>query len=306
MTIKHLVIAGGGSTGYISYGAIKEMSQKNVWNIKNIKSIYSSSIGSFISFVISLGYDWNTLDDYIIKRPWDKAFSNIKGDLVDVYKEKGIDGEEVLKICTSPLLRGKNLSEDITLLELFKKTNIELSLITTEINEQKGLVSEILSFKTAPEMKINTALAASMAFPMIFKPIICKTKMYIDGGVLHNYPLSMCLENTKCKESEVLAFKNIWKSKVNLNEISSFMEYGASIFGKCHHTLESTKNQPEIKNQVVSIITNETYNFLKWWDILENQEKREILVNQGVSDAKKSFKTISIDLKTDLVYQDPV
>lgn len=302
MTIKNLVISGGGSTGFISYGAIKQMNIDKFWELKNIESIFASSIGSFIGFVISLGYDWETLDQYIIDRPWGKAFSTIQTDLLEVYKNKGIDGEEVLKICTSPLLRGKNLSENITLIDLYKATNIELCLITTEVNLHKCLIGEVLSYKTAPNMTLNKALAASQAFPMVFKPVVCEDKIYIDGGVLHNFPLSICLNMTKCKENEILAFKNTWNSQFennNLLGITSFMEYGATIFNKFHCTLESSKNQPEIKNKIESFISNQTHSFLKWWDILENKEKRESLVNQGIEDAKRCSKKMLTDPKTD-------
>ena len=73
MTIKHLVLSGGAAGGFAIYGALKYLSQNNFWNIDNITNIYSTSIGSLLSVFISLKYDWTALDDYIIKRPWDKV-----------------------------------------------------------------------------------------------------------------------------------------------------------------------------------------------------------------------------------------
>ena len=65
--IKHIVINGGGPTGWISYGALKCLFKKEFINIDNIKSIYGTSAGAIIGVIISLKYDWNTLEDYFLK-----------------------------------------------------------------------------------------------------------------------------------------------------------------------------------------------------------------------------------------------
>ena len=294
MSIKNLVIAGGGATGFISYGAIKQMNILNFWNYDTLNTIYGSSIGSFIGFVVSLGYDWETLDSYIINRPWDKAFTIIKTDLLEIYKNKGLNGEEIVKICTGPLLRGKFLSENITLLELYNATNIELCLVTTEVNLDKCVKTEILSYKTAPNMSVNKAIAASLAFPLLFQPVVDNNKMYIDGGLLHNYPLQLCLNDTKCNEDEILAITNIWTSSDDsLINKTSFIDFGAALIGKCHWTLESSKFQPKIKNQIESIITIPSHNLMKWWEILENVDERTKLINQGINDANTFFRDLN-------------
>lgn len=73
-SIKHLVISAGGPAGIMMYNSLRTLNLKGVWNIQNIRTIYGSSVGSFIAILISLNYDWSTMDDYIIKRPWDKIF----------------------------------------------------------------------------------------------------------------------------------------------------------------------------------------------------------------------------------------
>ena len=75
MTIKHLVLAGGGSGGFTVYGALKYLNQKEFFLLNNITSIHSSSAGSIIAGLIILANDWNLLDDYILKRPWDKLIN---------------------------------------------------------------------------------------------------------------------------------------------------------------------------------------------------------------------------------------
>ena len=305
MVIKNLVIPGGGPTGFITLGALKETNRLGYWNLNSLESIFSSSIGSFVAFIIQLGYDWKTIEDYMIERPWDKAFSIIKTDLLDIYKNKGWDGEEILKIATGPLLRGKNIRDDITLLELYKITKIELNLVVTEVNKNSYLTSEVLSYKTYPNMNINVALSASMAFPLLFKPINIEDKIYIDGGALYNYPLSICLNNKKCSKDEILAFRNIWKSKKEDLKNSSSLEFASALLSKIHSTLENNVRQPDIKNEIVSDIHLASHDLLLWWEVASNREKRKELFDQGISDVGKKINLL-IDLKIDLKHQDQV
>ena len=61
MTIKHLVISGGGPLGLRYLGALKKLEQEEFWNLDNIESIYGTSVGAIIGAFICLKYDWETL-----------------------------------------------------------------------------------------------------------------------------------------------------------------------------------------------------------------------------------------------------
>jgi predicted acylesterase/phospholipase RssA len=76
-TIKHLVISSGGPAGHMMYSILRTLNLKGVWDIKDIKSIYGSSIGSFIAIILALRYEWEVMDDYLIKRPWEKIFVSL-------------------------------------------------------------------------------------------------------------------------------------------------------------------------------------------------------------------------------------
>ena len=74
--IKHIVISSGGPAGHMMYSILRTLNVKGVWNMKDIKSIYGSSIGSYIAIILALRYDWDVIDDYLIKRPWEKIFTS--------------------------------------------------------------------------------------------------------------------------------------------------------------------------------------------------------------------------------------
>ena len=52
MTIKHLVIGGGGPFGLCALGALKYLHEKEFWNINNIKSIYATFMLKSILFYL--------------------------------------------------------------------------------------------------------------------------------------------------------------------------------------------------------------------------------------------------------------
>ena len=56
----------------------------------NITSMYGTSIGSWLAVCFSLNYDIQTLDDYIIKRPWDKIVTVSHENIFDIFSNKGI------------------------------------------------------------------------------------------------------------------------------------------------------------------------------------------------------------------------
>ena len=132
--IKHLVISGGGPSGLISYGAIKYLFEKDFLCINNLTSIYGTSIGAILGAILLLKHDWQTLDDYFMKRPWDKVFKVEPNNFFDIYYTKGIFQFSMVKEVMIPLMTAKGLSKDITLRELYEITNIDFHCFTVEMN----------------------------------------------------------------------------------------------------------------------------------------------------------------------------
>jgi predicted acylesterase/phospholipase RssA len=174
MTIKHIVISGGGPTGLLSYGAAKYLEQQKFWSMDNVESIYGTSIGALFGVILSLHHDWKTIDDYIIKCPWDTILkkNSTFHDVLDVYTNKGIMSGDFFDIIMKPLLLAKDLTLDVTLDELYQFNKKEIHIMTVELNTFT-LVN--LSYKTHPSLKVMDAIKMSCAFPIIFSP-----KMFIE------------------------------------------------------------------------------------------------------------------------------
>ena len=289
MNIQHIVITGGGPTGFVSYGVIKRLHEAKIWSYENIKSIYGSSIGALVAVIISLGIDWETLDDYIIKRPWEKAFVSIGFDSIDIitlFTNKGVDGKKMISIILEPLLKLIELPIDVTLNSFSEKTGIDLHLIATDLNGSSTLIEVDLCADKTPDIKLCDAVAASLAIPIMFQPIIYKTSCLLDGGILNNYPLNMCLRNID-DENSVIGIRNEWDTE-NLHVLpeTSYFEFLRIFIRKLHNSVDSTIKHHTIKHEIICDVGGLS-NMERWLDTIERSEIRNELIHHGIDIANK-------------------
>ena len=283
--IKHLVFSGGGPAGLLTYGPPKYLSKKGFWDISNIKSIYGCSIGAYMGVIISLNYEWEWLDDYFIKRPWDKVVGLQALSFIEAFDNKGLLGDTFIVESLKPLLEAKDLSINITLQELYEYNHIDIHIYTTNLNT--SLLDKVdISHTTHPTMSVIKALYMTSAYPFAFKPICEDDNCFIDGGLLNNYPLNDCISQTKCDKNEILAFKNIWVvDDYKINEQSSVIDFLIVLMKKMQKHIDTEVDQEDIKNTVRCLI-EDLDSIGSWIKALSTPEMRKQLIEKGSLQAK--------------------
>ena len=281
MTIKNLVISGGGPILVQVLGALQHLEKQKFIDLNNIESIYGTSAGAIVGILICLKFDWETINDYIIKRPWQDVFSIKVENIFDAYTKKGIFDHKIIEKCFRPLLDAKDLSMEITLEELYNYSNVELHLFAFEINEYK--VQDI-SYLTHPKLNLITAIQMTCAIPILLTPVCIENKCYIDGGMSSNYPLIHCIESGK-NPDEILGFKNKYNDDKNyINSDSTLLEFILNFLFKAIFSINTDGLQPNIKNEVLCCSDLMTLNILS--NALSNIEIRKQLFNTGVENAE--------------------
>ena len=280
--IKHLVISGGGAAGFSFYGALKHTHERGLWNIANIERIYSTSAGSIISVFLSMGYDWKTVDDYIIKRPWNQVYKCELPMAVQAIKNQGLFGIYAIQETFTPLFLGKDISLDITLDEFFHYNQKELHFITTDY-ETFDYVD--VSYKTHPKWTVVEAVYASCCLPVLFTPFYKKegdiTHVYFDGGIRMNYPLHVCLEDG-CDPSEILGVRRVDPTtEVSQTILSSFslFEVIQKLFHQYMRKIEVDLPETKIRYQYNIIFTSLDFNAI--FQCLSSEEERIRLLEMG-------------------------
>jgi len=287
MNIKHLVIAGGGPTIFQSLGAIQHLEQQKFIEINNIQSIYGTSAGAIVGTLLCLKYDWDTINDYMIKRPWHEVFPINVQNIFDAYTKRGLFDIKTIEKCVKPLLDAKDLSIDINLKEFYEYSNIELHMFSLELNEFK-LVD--ISYKTHPDISLIKAIQMTASLPVILSPAVIDSKCYVDGGIICNYPLQYCLNINK--EEEVLGFKNHYNSYNNnkIDSSSTLLDYVMHFIFKIIYSLSTDDVQPKIKNEV--ICNSNLMNLENLKNSLKSIETRKELLNNGIESATHFLSNI--------------
>lgn len=281
MTIKHIVISGGGPTGLMSYGAAKYLNNVDFWNIKDIISIHGTSIGALIAVLISLKMKWEDLDDYLIKRPWEKTFEITPDDFLNIFYTKGIVNNKIINIIIEYLLKVNGLSNDVTMEEFYKFNNIELNFYSVEMNKFE---KKIINYKTFPTLKLIDGVKMSSAFPILFQPIIMDNNCYIDGGLMCNYPINECIDLYDCELDEILGFKNICNvnESNNIDNDTKLLQYIYFFNSKVIAHIDNENNYKKIPHEV-NCIDKYNGNYLQWFEIFTHTDKRIELIDEGIN-----------------------
>ena len=298
--IKHLVLSGGGPIGFVEYGALKYLTQKKFIEHKNIESIYAISIGGVIGLIYILNYDWEWMDDFLIKRPWNKLANFSYSSYINILYEKGLINKNVVISAFEPLFLAKNIPLNITLLEFYNLTKIEFNIFACcldELNQKK------FNYITTPNIELIDALYISLAIPIMFVPLYINNSFYLDGGILVGCPINQCIAEKQCEHDDIFCFMNNKSEPIDLSNSfytryvdnkkisndSNFFEY---IFFLIKKFVAKVAN---VENDIVTYIKNNintalSYNGLDkeyWIHVINCQTEREHLINLGVLQGAK-------------------
>jgi len=292
MTIKHLVIGGGGPFGLCALGSLKYLHDKEFWNIKNIESIYATSIGALVAVYLSLKYDYEYIVEYLVKRPWEKIFEEIGiQNILELYKNKGlINVYSIYFKKYSILFEAKGISPNVTMKDFYNYSGIEFNFITCDANQFKRIT---ISHKTHPDLELMTALCMTSAFPVIFTPVIIDNKCYIDGGIFSNYAVNICLQETGCKHEEILGVKKYQSTDINdglITNESNIIDFLEKITLNIFNRINDELLLETIPYEVVCNMNIFT-SYDAWTQVPFSSEHRNNLILYGIKIAEDIHET---------------
>ena len=288
MPIKHLVFSGGGPTMIQTLGSVQHLEEKGFLKREEIETIYGTSAGTLVGTLLCLNFDWVTINDYIIKRPWQDVFKIQVQNILDAYTKKGVFDITVVEKWLKPLFEAKDLSLSITLKEFFEYSKIELHFFTFDVNE---FHLHDVSYLTHPDLLLSQALLMTCSIPFLITPFLSNGKCYVDGGVVCNYPLKYCLESGGKNIREILGFKNNYQNSATIiNEESTMLDFILNILFKTMYRLASEHVVPSIHYEVVCETELLTLQFLR--TSLTSMEVRKDLWQSGENYAAKFLSTV--------------
>lgn len=303
MPIKHLVIPGGGPTGIKALGALQYLEQNEFWNINEIETIYATSAGSILTVLLCLKFDWETINDYIIKRPWHEAYQIGVNQILESYSKKGLFDKNITEIFYKPFFDARDISMEITLKEFFEYSKIEIHLFSLEINNFDIID---LSYKTHPDLSLLLAVQMSSAIPILISPVCIENKCYVDGGVVCNYPINQCILRAD-NINEIFGLRNNYIKNDNniVKNESTILEYAMSFIGKLVNNVNLRVEEKTIPNELVYDVDLMNLSNIKM--TLSSKEIRQQLIDNGIEAGKKFLLEIRTheSIKQDQITQQP-
>jgi len=189
MKITHLALSGGGMRGVIFVGALRYLYIENLH--KDITHIAGTSIGSIVGLALALKLNIDEMEDIIIKGNQDAKLCNIPyKNCIKIVTECGLSDVHIFSNYLKEFVKIKypDIEENITFSYLAKRFGINFYVSATNIYTCKN---KIFSLETTPDVCVFKACSASMAIPILFKPIKINDDYYYDGGFTNNFPINI-------------------------------------------------------------------------------------------------------------------
>ena len=177
---NELIIGSGGMNGLCYIGAL-EVIKKN-YGFKNFKYLTGCSVGSLLCFLLNIGYSIDDIKNIATKLNFEEFY---QPKLLNLINIGGFVEHKNIRNLLIAIISIKNLSNNITFLELYEKTHVKLTITGVNLSYNN---CEYFNYINTPSMNIVDALLISMNIPILCAPFNYNGNNYIDGAVLDPFP----------------------------------------------------------------------------------------------------------------------
>lgn len=183
----NLVFQGGGARGVAYVGVIRCL--HNLGILSNFTSFAASSAGSIPAAMLALGatlpFIENELQSIDLSKIFDASSYKVKY-LYDIYYNWAVCAGEELQAVIDNILKKLVGCSKITFAQAYALNGRQLIITGTSLTLQQPVYFSHLNY---PNMPIATALRISCSIPFVFPPVEWGGDMWVDGGLLDNYPM---------------------------------------------------------------------------------------------------------------------
>ncbi|XP_061169580.1 uncharacterized protein LOC133178945 [Saccostrea echinata] len=195
---ENLIFEGGGAKGIAYPGALRALEEVGI--MTRIKRFAGTSVGSITATMAALGYKSTEIRE-VMSTDFSKYYESCIFMLKDARFGKfsiipnllwylGWQPLHTLYDYIGEIVEKKLGDKDATFEQLYKELGKELCIVATNLNDME---ETYFHPKTTPKMPLRKAVRMSISLPGIMQPIkhtdFGVESMYVDGGVLINYPI---------------------------------------------------------------------------------------------------------------------
>jgi len=275
LDINTLVVSGGGMKGFLFIGAIKLLFELDI--IKKIKYFYGTSIGGFVILCIVLGWNIDETLKFTINFPIDLM---IDFDIDSFIENYGLIPKINFETFIKKIITYKGFKENITFSELYASTSKEINFISYSLKNNDSIV---INHINTPDIMVWEGLYMTASLPILIPPYIYNNDIFIDGGIIDNFPIDRVQVSNRskilgiCANSYIPEWQNLEKSILDKDFINYSLELIKIFF---------TRPKIYLTNNYIKLNDNDLNEF----NFKMNSNLKEKLINIGYQQS-----TIQID-----------
>ena len=276
--INTLVISGGGMKGFLFLGAVKLLFELDI--IKKIKYFYGTSVGGFVILCLNLGWNLEETLKFTINFPID---SIIEFDIDTFIENFGLVPKINFETIIKKIITYKGFNENITFSELYSQTSKEINFITYSLKNNDSLV---INHINTPDLMVWEGLYMTASLPILIPPYIHNNDMFIDGGIIDNFPIDRVRLENRSKIFGICAhpYTPKWSNLQDNISNKEFINYSLELI-----KIFFTRPKKHLTNNYIKL-NNSDMNDM--FDFKMNSEMKEKLINIGYQQSLQQIDSI--------------
>lgn len=189
--IKNLVYKGGGVLGMAYAGAITELESRGI--MKGIERVAGTSAGSIVACLVALKYTAAEIEKIVNDTDFNSFADGSIVQYLEICDKYGAHpGDNFLKWIQDKIEK-RGLNKNCNFRELVAAGFLDLHVFATDLNTRS---LKRFSYQETPNVNVSEAIRASMSIPLFFHAFqftssIPDNHIYVDGGCVYNYPLTV-------------------------------------------------------------------------------------------------------------------
>jgi len=204
---RNLVFEGGGVKGIAYVGALEELRRKGIMDL--VQRVGGTSAGAINAVLVGLNYSEDETREILWKLDFNNFLDESWGyarDVKRLLKRFGWYKGNFFRNWIGDIIRKKTGNSEATFADIHvmkdERAFKDMYFIGTNLSTR---FSEVFSFEHTPRMCVADAVRISMSIPLFFKAIRnVRDDVYVDGGVLRNYPIKLFDREKYVSEREAL------------------------------------------------------------------------------------------------------
>ena len=192
-----LVLSGGGAKGFAHIGVLKALEEEGIVP----DYITGVSMGSIVGGLYAMGYSADSLEHIVRNTDWNAILSSDISQKDVIFEEKKNFRQELFNMpindwkisAPNSLIQGQQISAMLQYYTFplagvtdFDSLQIPFKTVAVDIEKCEPVIFD--------SGYLADAIRASMAIPSAFSAIEINGTLYVDGGLIHNFPVQEALD----------------------------------------------------------------------------------------------------------------